>query len=71
MWLTARGCLLGIQSALEQAAREGESPVVVTENDLDCSRVLFLGYEAGIWEVSTSNSKYSLSPIAKSTVRER
>ena len=31
---------------------------------LDCSRVLLLGYEVGMWEATISNAKYYQSPIA-------
>jgi hypothetical protein len=30
---------------------------------VEISRVLHLGYDVGMWEALTSNSKYELSPI--------
>ena len=59
------------RSLLERSTIEGDSPVDVLRTEVVVSRVLFLGHGAGTWGASTSNPKYVLTPIAKSTVRER
>ena len=55
-WLT--------RSLLESSTQEGDSPVKKDQKGLASSGVLSIGYLAGIWEASTSNSKYVSSPIA-------
>ena len=54
---------LGIQSFLERNTLECDSHVGKTERIWACSRVSYTGYYARIWEASTSNLKYVLSPI--------
>ena len=51
-------------SLLERSAIESDSLVREAMQDVTSSRVLFLGYETGRWELSTSNLKYVLRPIA-------
>ena len=60
-----------IQSYLERYTKESESLVEKIWKDVASSWVWLIGYWAKIREASTSNSKYPLSLIAKSTVRER
>ena len=55
----------GTWSYLERYAQECDSHVRVTEKILTVSWLLFTGYWIEIWEASTSNLKYNLSPIAK------
>ena len=55
---------LSTQSLLESSTIEGDSPVEEDEKGLTVSRVSSIGYLARIWEASTSNPKYVLSPIA-------
>ena len=50
-------------SLLERSATESDSLVRVVMQDVTSSRVLFLGYETGMRELSTSNLKYVLRPI--------
>ena len=52
------------QSLLERSIIEGDNPVEEDRNGLASPGVLSIGYLAGMWEASTSNSKYVLSPIA-------
>ena len=59
------------RSPLEKGTLKGDSPVGKRRKDLAVFRVLSIGYLARMWEASTSNPKYDLSPIANSTVRER
>ena len=61
----------GIRSCLERHAQECDSHLGATEKILAVSWVPFTGYWMVIWEASTSNLKYNLSPIANSTVMER
>ena len=58
------------QSLLERSTIKGDSPVEDDWKGLASSRVLSIGYLAGIWEASTSNLKHVSSPIAHSTVME-
>ena len=62
---------LGTRSCLERHALKCDRHVGLTEKILAVSWVLLTGYWVGIKEVSTSNLKYNLSPIANSTVMER
>jgi len=55
---------LEMRSLLESSTIKGESPVAVTEQDVEVSRVVFLGYGAWKWEALTSNRKYVSRPIA-------
>ena len=59
------------RSPLEKGTLKGDSPVGKRLRGLVVFRVLSIGYLARMWEASTSNPKYVLSPIANSTVRER
>ena len=59
------------RSELESSATQGDSPVATVCMVLECPRVPYIGNYAGMREALTSNPKYSWSPIAKSTVRER
>ena len=52
------------RSLLERSTIEGDSPLEEDEKGLASPGVLSIGYLAGMWEASTSNSKYVLSPIA-------
>jgi len=55
---------LEMRSLLESSTKQGDSPVAVTEQDVEVSRVVFLGYGAWNWEALTSNCKYVSRPIA-------
>ena len=61
-------CLM--RTSLEREAIEGESPVAEGKRNVGISRVLSIGYLAGMRETSTSNPKYVLRLIEHSTVRE-
>ncbi len=55
---------LEMRSLLESSTIQGDSPVAVTEQNVEVSRVVFLGYGAWNWEALTSNRKYVSRPIA-------
>ena len=74
MWCCKTACInliSGTWSYLERYALKCDSHVGLTEKILAVSWVLFTGYWIGNWEASISNLKYTLSPIANSTVMER
>ena len=50
-------------NSLEKDTVEGDSPVRKVWKDLWVSWVGLVGYQVWIWEASTSNPKYYLSPI--------
>lgn len=59
------------RTSLEREAAEGDSPLAELQRILGVSRVLSIGYLAGMREASTSNPKHVLRLIEQSTVRER
>ncbi len=55
---------LETQSVLERTAKQGDSPVAITKQAVEVSRVLLPGNGAGSREALTSNHTYVSRPIA-------